>query len=521
MSWDATEDVPIDVIHMIEAEGCEYITAYNIRDNIFVEYDCIKGHKTIRRIDQVEYGICYKCIKNAKQREILKINPTILKCAFIKDKDAEDKVSNDTSKTPNEKLECIINLRNGKLNKIYRVGKRRYVNFTCNNGHTLDKRADQFRKTWCLKCTINTIDMAHELAKKRDGKFLSAAYINSHTKYEWECKNKHKFMANYTSVHQGTWCRKCHMIDYNKIKELIESKGGTLLTEGEDFKGSKVPLEVKCKDGHLFKPLINSLYKNSWCRTCQDTISERTCRSICEFIYKKKFDKKRPLWLHGTIGRLELDGYCEELNIAFEYNGEQHYKFVPYWHKTQKRFGESIIRDKEKEKLCIENNTKLIIISYTVKYEDLYTYILSIAPNVPDNTPTTITYDQLELGSINDDKLKMVADYIFNKWEGKILSKIYSNNTTLLDFECKNNHKFKQTWSAITSGIFCKECNKNIRQKSMKSEKIAEFETSRNYMLLEPYTSAKAKLKWKCTICETEYIICWDSMRLRTPHCIE
>jgi hypothetical protein len=35
-------------------------------------------------------------------------------------------------------------------------------------------------------------------------------------------------------------------------------------------------------------------------------------------------------------GGKELDGFCEELGIAFEYDGEQHYKYVPHFHRNGK-----------------------------------------------------------------------------------------------------------------------------------------------------------------------------------------
>ena len=38
-----------------------------------------------------------------------------------------------------------------------------------------------------------------------------------------------------------------------------------------------------------------------------------------------------------TNGYLELDGYCSELNLAFEYNGPQHYKIVPEFHLKEAR----------------------------------------------------------------------------------------------------------------------------------------------------------------------------------------
>ena len=64
---------------------------------------------------------------------------------------------------------------------------------------------------------------------------------------------------------------------------------------------------------------------------------------------------------------MELDGYCEELKIAFEYDGEFHYKDIyDDYHNQQKR-------DTIKDKLCKEQGIKLIRIPYWIN--DKRTYI--------------------------------------------------------------------------------------------------------------------------------------------------
>ena len=66
------------------------------------------------------------------------------------------------------------------------------------------------------------------------------------------------------------------------------------------------------------------------CTKCKSSIffREAWARFICEQLVGKEFPKKRPDFLIPRSKRrpLELDGFCESLKLAFEYQGEQHYK---------------------------------------------------------------------------------------------------------------------------------------------------------------------------------------------------
>lgn len=85
---------------------------------------------------------------------------------------------------------------------------------------------------------------------------------------------------------------------------------------------------------------------------------EEFVRETFETIFNKKFIKVRPDWLKSpkTKLNLELDGYCEELKIAFEYNGPHHYdpNYI-YYH-------ESVVwKDKFKKRRCKELGITLYV----------------------------------------------------------------------------------------------------------------------------------------------------------------
>ena len=77
----------------------------------------------------------------------------------------------------------------------------------------------------------------------------------------------------------------------------------------------------------------------------------------------------------GGDFNLELDCYDPELGIAVEYNGVQHYKFIPFFHKNKEAFLNQKYRDDMKRRICKDNGILLIEVPYTVKTEDIKSFI--------------------------------------------------------------------------------------------------------------------------------------------------
>lgn len=102
---------------------------------------------------------------------------------------------------------------------------------------------------------------------------------------------------------------------------------------------------------------------------------EIECRRVLEKIFNKPFNKARPNFLNNPVTggnfNLELDCFEEELGIAVEYNGAQHYKYTPYFHKNNEAFLNQKYRDDMKRRMCKDNNIILIEVPYTVKIDDI------------------------------------------------------------------------------------------------------------------------------------------------------
>ena len=66
---------------------------------------------------------------------------------------------------------------------------------------------------------------------------------------------------------------------------------------------------------------------------------------------------------------LFLDFYLPLKKICFEVHGEQHYKFVPFYHSNILNFLKAQKRDREKEEWCEINSIKYISLAYNKENE--------------------------------------------------------------------------------------------------------------------------------------------------------
>lgn len=106
---------------------------------------------------------------------------------------------------------------------------------------------------------------------------------------------------------------------------------------------------------------------------------ENICCQAMEQMYGVSFTSERPNWLVNpmTGAKLELDCYNENLKIAVEYNGIQHYKWPNFTNQTYEQYLNQIYRDNIKKKLCKQYGVRLIIVPYTVPHNQIPSFIMT------------------------------------------------------------------------------------------------------------------------------------------------
>ena len=123
----------------------------------------------------------------------------------------------------------------------------------------------------------------------------------------------------------------------------------------------------------------------------------------------KPFLKARPKWLLNKSGnRLELDGYNEELKLAFEFQGAQHYKFISMFHKNR-TLEETKRTDLLKRDLCEQHGIRIVIIPHTFKMRHLQGYIIARCKKLLISIPEIndhIDYNTFDIYSPSSKKLK-------------------------------------------------------------------------------------------------------------------
>lgn len=130
----------------------------------------------------------------------------------------------------------------------------------------------------------------------------------------------------------------------------------------------------KCSLGHSWKQQVDRRVKSN-CPFCHCNKNEEECREIFQRLTGRSFPKTKRVFSNPL---LELDGYCAEEKIGFEYQGEQHSQFPNFFHRTEIEFRKQLERDQQKRDECVHLGLRLIEVPYTLStYDEKEAFIRS------------------------------------------------------------------------------------------------------------------------------------------------
>jgi len=283
-----------------------------------------------------------------------------------------------------------------------------------------------------------------------------------------------------------------------KLLDLVRSYKAEFLSPS--YATNQDKYQFKCFAGHIFEMQGMRVLGGSWCKLCTTGLHQRLCKEYFEQMFGHKFPCERPKWLEG----LELDGYCEELNMAFEYNGGQHYRYTPFFQKTNDDFISLKLRDEMKINLCKQRGLRLIIIPELtiVEFKSLLDIIKERCKEIDpqllklicsENIDPTNAYLPQELVLFQE--LQQIA----KDKDGKLVSDAYLGCDVNLMWHC--NKHLHQWWASpytIRRGCWCAKCANNLPKGLEYCQQFAA--SNKGFCLAEKYKNVNTKMPWKCFI---------------------
>ncbi len=374
------------------------------------------------------------------------------------------------------------------------------LDFICSFGHNFKLTPEHFLKgIGCRACSgkaLLDISVFKKIAMEKGGICLSDKYVSGRSKLKFKCSQGHDFDAAPGDIrNSGSWCKKCVGLEKGTIEEmksLAKSKGGQCLSKV--YVDSTTNLEWKCIDGHIWSARPRDVKHKSWCPECNFHRQEGKCRYILERLLSVKFSKTRKL----LDSKLELDGYSKEYNLAFEYNGEQHYLESRIFKGGRSELAEVVKRDQKKIIECKQKNIDIIVIPYTASKTDksLIDYIKKELSKIEIQFKN-IGYEDFFANFFMDKSILKEANLYVEKKHGKLLGNNFINNQLKLKVSCKLEHEWEVSYPSLKAGRWCPYCAGTIKGTIAEAKKLAAIRGG--FCLSEEYRNNKTKMVWRCS----------------------
>lgn len=388
------------------------------------------------------------------------------------------------------------------------------------------------RGGWCPHCAGNrrwTIGRVRALVSQRGGKVISDSpdtdVIVSKGYVTVECGMGHRWSVRPANLKAGYWCPKCcgrSEWTLGRVRAIVEGRGGQLLAEGPDSQpivAHRFVAHVRCALGHEWTTNTSRLAK-SWCGECASGQGEEICRAYMEAMFGRPFPKCRPMFLkYKQTGRnLELDGFCEELSIAFEHHGLQHYEEVSLFKDSRISLSERKRRDRLKRRRCAARGVVLVEVPelhLKTPLSKLREFIIEQCTAAGRQVPfPDAEVDATQLVAVSSINLAIERAKEFAESKGgQCLSTAYLGKNQKLRWRCDRGHEWEAPHARVVNGrAWCPECGKDKCREATRHrlgwyeglERCKRYAESKGGEVLSTeYRGVRRRLIWRCALGHT------------------
>lgn len=222
------------------------------------------------------------------------------------------------------------------------------------------------RRAWGRGCPLSEAIIRDRLSEQ--GKELLSSYCGNRSPVRLRC---HECGWEWTAIAanalRGHGCYRCKSRQRRlSATELLQRCRRARVTLVSRYRGASgnTRIRVQCLIcGRVWEPLATVILGGRGCPVCFGRYGEEEerVRKVVERVTGWRFPKARPVWLKGRSSRpLELDGYNKRHQVAFEYQGYQHYQ--PRWSASS--LAATKRRDERKRVACYRRGVLLIRIPY-------------------------------------------------------------------------------------------------------------------------------------------------------------
>jgi len=405
-------------------------------------------------------------------------------------------------------MQRIALIKGGKcLSKKY-INNSTKLLWQCKDGHEWEAvpNAIRIHNTWCPECANRkklTIEIAQDIANKKGGICVSKSCDSNKSRLKWKCKYGHLWIATLDKVkNQGSWCPKCSgntRLNIEDMQALAKKRGGKCLSS--NYINNSNNLLWECKFGHQWSAIAGNIKKGKWCPECAGSRGELITRRFFENIFQKAFPKSRPPWLKVGSNRLELDGFCYELGLAFEYQGNYHFSKKHFWFsKNEQDFRHRQKLDGIKRNLCAENKVILLeipevdpAISWDIYKSTIRTVLEMNNISVPED------YDSIQFSCLDaycPTNYFEYASFLAKEKNGVCLTTNILYTSKKIEWECERKHRWLASLNVVKKGHWCMKCAGKERGTLEEMQAIAIGKGGK--CLSTKYINAHTKLVWEC-----------------------